>query len=92
VLYDRYLGNEGSVTTSELSQLAGVNLDSLWVLILRWWKRWGYVERYDHYPFPYTYSITTEGRRWFDKWQHLMPLDRLIKEVEAAQNNNAKGY
>lgn len=84
VLYDCQLGgNVKGLTVRELAAIIGASRASLAVLLGRW-RKWGYVGVVA-YSRPRRYRIAERGRQWVDRWRDIMPLERFLFEIEAAQ-------
>lgn len=87
VLYDRYLAGKSGLKLRELAKITGLSYKSLSVSLSKWVK-WSYVG-YRSRPGGREYWLRKRGRRWIDRWQNIMPLDRYIGELENAENTDS---
>ena len=80
--------NDNWLRASEISNILGLNLSSLLVLLLKWsapdWQR---VKRRKKNGF-WEYTIAYKGEKWFETWSWLMPLNKWRREIEEWQSRH----
>ena len=77
------------LTAREIHEETGVNLETLYASLGRWYRKCHYVRRSRtrsiYGNIVYTYAIGERGRRWLDGFGKYLPLDRFAREIEQWQ-------
>jgi DNA-binding MarR family transcriptional regulator len=77
------------LTARDIHEETGVNLDTLYASLRRWWKTYRYVRRSTtrtiYGTVVYTYAISEKSVRWLNGFGRYLPLDRWRQEIEAHQ-------
>ena len=77
------------LTARQIHEETGVNLETLYASLRRWWKKCHYVRRNKtrtiYGEVVYTYAIAERGKRWLEGFGKYLPLARFAREIEQWQ-------